>query len=302
MGRPGPPTDGPATSEPGETPAMDPRTYDWFAYFFGLRDHRHLKPHHMRDGPAFVEISALFQRRGYQYGQIVPNGPPEHEEFNEKVREVERISAGGPCNIEDIESLWHPDPGVVSFEPGNVIIVPTRPPLNDLVHGDKVRSQPGFTWLERQIFCLCRDYFPVCSRSHVRLSPAVAAHLGEAYGNRADIIYKGTGEPWYQKLTRLDGSPGKNRVPRRPRRTAAYVLFLSEVESLGGADLVLAFGMGGTQTLLICHRLRNDLAWVLDRPGLKMIEMTADDAETSGGLEHAHRWKMELVLDMSPLR
>ena len=74
------------------------------------------------------------------------------------------------------------------------------------------------------------------------------------------------------------------------------------VESLRGADLLVAFGVGGTETLSICHRLCTDLAWVLDQPGFTMVEMTVSgDEPARGGLGFADELKMEIALHMDPL-
>jgi len=273
--------------------------YHWLAYFYGLRQGRTLKPHHVRDGAAFAELSVQLQRRGLQYGRLVPNGPPTPAEFAAIKAQVERASAQGRHNVEDIVEFFPIDDSFLKA--GDLVVVPTRPPLNDLVHCDKVRSQPGFTTLEQIIFRELRPYLKVCSRAHVRLSQQVAEWLPEEYANRADITFRQVKHPWYMELARLDGS-GRASVPVRARQTAAYVLYLRSVERLRGADLLIAFGMGGTQTLVLCHRLRNDLAALLDRPGFKLIEMTAEDDETLwGGLEKAQHWKMDVVVDMESL-
>ena len=269
------------------------RLYHWFSYFYGLREGRSLKPHHVRDGAAFPEMCVPLQRRGLEYGRLVPNGPPTPDEFNERLAELEAAAGGGRHNIEDVVTYSEFDDSFL--KPGDTLVVPTRPPMNDLDHYDKVRSQPGFTTLEQKIFRILRPYLDVCSRSHVRLVDVIAEQLPAAYANRADVTFRQVLAPWYKELAHLGG--GKKSVRREARTTSAYVFYLAELPTLHGADLLVAFGMGGTQTLILCNRLRNDLAWVLDKPGFTMFEMTARDDEAAyGGLEFADLWSFDVVL------
>ena len=231
---------------------------------------------------------------------MIPNGPPTAEEFLERRAELDAASEGGRRNIEDVATYSELD---VSFlKPGDVLVVPTRPPFNDLDHGDKVRSQPGFTTLEQGVFRVCRPYIEVCSRSHMLLTEAVAQRLPKDFANRANVTFRQTKEPWYIQLACRDGGSRPTRVHPSARKTAAYVLYLSEVGCLHGADLLVFFGMGGTQTLVISRRLRTDLSELLERPGFTVIEMTAPgDAEPCGGLDYAHKWNMEVILQMECL-
>jgi hypothetical protein len=273
------------------------RHYYWLAYSHGAREGRTWKESHLRDGGAAAELGALLVERGLRYGRLIPNRLPRPEEFREKRAELEGASHHGRRHVEDVVTYREIQDSFL--EPGDLVVVPTRPPLNDLDHQDKVRSQPGFTTLEQKIFRECRDYLDVCSRSHVRLTPAAAGLLPPDLADRADITFRQVKEPWYRVLKRLDGRVRPSRFSDRARRTAAYLLYLPEVKTLRRAGLLVAFGMGGDQTLVFAHRLRTDLESLLDRPGFTMVEMTApDDATAWGGLAFAHDWKMEPVLQM----
>ena len=61
--------------------------------------------------------------------------------------------------IEDIATYKPVDESFL--KPGDLLVVPTRPPLNDLDHGDKVHSQPGFTSIEQKIFRIFFAALPV---------------------------------------------------------------------------------------------------------------------------------------------
>lgn len=280
---------------------IETKRYHWLAYYCGLREGRSLKPHHVRDGAAFAELSVPMQRRGYTYGSLISNGPLTADAYTLRTEEFEAAGAAGH---------FPPIEGAVTYTPidtsflrfGDKIVVPTRPPLSDLDHHDKVRSQPGFTTIEQLLFRLLRRYLSVCSRSHVCLSPAIAALLSAEHANRADVTFRQVKAPSYKKLKRLGLSGRATSVRREAHKTAAYVLHLTEVERLNGADLFVAFGMGGTHTLILAHRLRNDLDWVFDTPGFTMFEMTAkDEAAAAGGLESADRWSFDVLVHADPI-
>jgi len=171
---------------------------------------------------------------------------------------------------------------------------------------DKVQVQPGFTSLEQKIIRLCRRYFRVVARSRVRLGDEVAAHLPKKYANRADIRFKATSEPWYTALTTANATTSvkRSRVPER--RTAGYLLRLPAVPELNGADLLVMFGLGGTQTLAFAKRLRSDLSGLLDHDGLSMVEMIVPEpAESSDEnvpesfrlFASARQWEMRVLLE-----
>jgi hypothetical protein len=269
--------------------------YHWLAYYYGLRSGRRLKPHHVRDGAALADLSVPLARLGLSYGHLVPNGPPTPEEYSaQRAAALDAVSGGGQQRIEDVATYTRIDESFL--QPGDMLVVPTRPPMDDIYHGDKVHSQPGFTSIEQKIFQACRPYLQVCSRAHIRLSLSAAGWLPDAFANRADVTFYQIKEPWYLKLARLDGGGRRAKVSGQ---TAGYVLYLPALESLRGAGLLVVFGMGGTQTLVLCHRLRSDLAWLFDEPGFTMIEMTAPEDEPAfNGLEFAHEWKLETIFHM----
>ena len=50
---------------------------DHFDYFVPHKPEQKLKPHHTRDGAAFNELLAALTPRGYEYGDLILNFPPE---------------------------------------------------------------------------------------------------------------------------------------------------------------------------------------------------------------------------------
>ena len=79
-----------------------------------LRTGEVAKPSKIRDGAAFSELSAPLAKLGYEYGNILFNSP-----FDPK-----KDKKLGPEHFKFIK-------------PNDLIVLTTRPPLDDRKHGDK---------------------------------------------------------------------------------------------------------------------------------------------------------------------
>ncbi len=257
---------------------MPNRKVHAFCYYNYRRRGRTLKPAHLRDGHALFELMDVMIRRGFEHGELFLNTPPTVEELDEH-------DWNGPVAEVD-ESFLHPD---------DVLLILTRPPFSDLYHHDKVHSQPGFTSLERKMFEEARTYIAESSRSHLRLQPEVAKHLKEEYQTRADITFRQVKDPYYRECFDIDGHSRK-RFRKQDRRTAAFLLYLDHAPSIG-SGLVLAFGMGSTETLVWARRLRTDFSHLFDKPGFTMVEMVEQQVpERPTRLSFAPDWKIDVAL------
>ncbi len=94
-----------------------------------LRTGEVAKPSKIRDGAAFSELSAPLAKLGYEYGNILFNSP-----FDPK-----KDKKLGPEHFKFIK-------------PNDLIVLTTRPPLDDEAHGDKKYLARSFTHLEDQVF------------------------------------------------------------------------------------------------------------------------------------------------------
>ena len=108
------------------------------------------------------------------------------------------------------------------------------------------------------------------------------------------------------RLSFIAAGRGIERADRAAGRTAAYLLQLPEVPELNGADLLVMWGQGGTQTLAFAQLLRSDLSHLLDHYGLSMVEMVAPEQRdipwedaTESFLLHdaAENWETNVLLD-----
>ena len=131
--------------------------YHRFAYSMPLRGAEEAKPFKIRDGAAFSEITAPLAKLGYEYGEILWNPPFRRRKYKKVGKEHYQF-----------------------IKPEDLIVLTTRPPLDDPKHGDKKLVLHSGTHLEKQIFAECRKYLGVCARSHVELTQAVGANFEKA--------------------------------------------------------------------------------------------------------------------------
>ena len=117
-----------------------------------LRTGEVARPSKIRDGAAFSKISAPLAKLHNRDGNILFNSPIDPKK-DKKL---------GPEHFKFIK-------------PDDLLVLTTRPPLDDGAHGDKKYLARSFTHLEDQVFLECRKYLAVCARSHVQLSSAVGA-------------------------------------------------------------------------------------------------------------------------------
>ena len=89
-----------------------------------LRTGEVAKPSKIRDGAAFSELSAPLAKLGYEYGNILFNSP-----FDPK-----KDKKLGPEHFKFIST-------------DDLIVITTRPPLDDEAHGDKKYLARSFTHL-----------------------------------------------------------------------------------------------------------------------------------------------------------
>src|SRR5260221_2725324 len=102
--------------------------YHRFAYSMALRSGEEPNLAKIRDGAAFSEVAAPLAKLGHEYGQIIYNPP-----YNPK----KPTNGREPFNF---------------IKPDDLIVLTTRPPLDDSQHGDTKLVRASRTHLEKQIF------------------------------------------------------------------------------------------------------------------------------------------------------
>jgi hypothetical protein len=232
-----------------------------------MRDGEEPQPFKIRDGAAFGEITAPLTDRGYRYGHLIFN-PPFHPKH------------GTALGAEFFKFITAED----------LIVLATRPPMDDSKHGDKKRMLQSCTHLERQIFAECRKYFAICARSHIQLSETVGAEF-----DRADLVFqqhKGARLKSYRPLT-------ENKRTRIPKGTDLSIGFFLHTKAIPeyGCGLVVSFGMGGWETLVWNRMIRTRFAEWLRKPIFVVAEMTIGKfPQKSATLDFVDKIKPNILL------
>lgn len=245
---------------------------------------RKLQLNHVRpDGPAFAELQAAFTARGYEYGGLLPNSPPQPRELE--------LHGGQPPLLPNEELLRR----------GDVVVMVGNPAPDAVQQGDTIRIERGHTTLEQKAEEILRAHFEVLARSHVRLIPHFADHLRDPYRNRADIFFTSYGDfAWYDRCQRLNNTDLQS-FEGKPRRSAAFVLNHPALPNLRGAGLFLAFGPSGNHTLALAYRLRHDLGHLLEQPNFTLLEISnVVQPSRPTDLRFVADWTFEVILQAPP--
>jgi hypothetical protein len=182
--------------------------------------------HKVRDGLASgLLISALLEG-GYEYGGPILNLP-------ETVAE----------ELDLLGKIRHVDASASNLD---LLLLTTRPPLDDSEAGENNVKRPilcSRNNAEMAVFERLRTFFMECSRGRVILQPKI--HLPPDAEHFRNLWFKQSGGALIKQPSH----------PCLVNRTAAYMLSTPPMRP-DGPRLVAAFGMGGTETLLLAYLIR----------------------------------------------
>jgi hypothetical protein len=244
------------------------RHYHRFAYSAAMRDGEVPRPFKIRDGAAFCELTAPLVELDYTFGQLIFN-PPFHSQTSPRL---------GPDCFRFIK-------------PNDLIVLATRPPIDDLHSGDKKRMLKSCTHLEEQIFTRCQRYFEICARSHIELSESVAAKFERGVMDFQQ--HKGARLKSYRALT-------GNRWTKIPKGTDLAIGFFLHTRTIPKYDcgLVVSFGMGGWETLVWNRLVRTRFPDWLRHPIFVVAEMTIGEfPRNSATLDFVDQIKPTILLE-----
>ena len=244
-----------------------------FAYLTPCHKDRERYPFQLRDGDAALYLAVALAQRGYQYKGPIFNYPSE----------------GPDLTPFDDRFLRETD----------LILLTTRPPMDDRILGDKKGIPRSFTALEEKLFRgPLRAWFERCARSEVLLTSAAAGISGEI-AKRQTIVFRQNGGAMYQSY----GSPVTRewrRFKRRHPLTAAFLLY-AEHAWPGGPAFLAAFGMGGTETLVWCCQLATRFPELLCTTPFAMAEMrTGALTERPTSMDFADSWEITILGAAAP--
>ena len=132
-----------------------------------------------------------------------------------------------------------------------MILLVTRPPLHDDEYDPRAILRSN-SIIEGAVFEVLQGFLTKCDRAEVILHPKI--DLGDYEDLRAVHFRINQGG----RVRFLDMKQ-KEVVPDDPQFTVGYHIGIPEVPGIG-ARLTVVFGMGGTETLWLCHLLRIGLA------------------------------------------
>jgi hypothetical protein len=219
----------------------------------------------MRDGYAALALSPAVVELGYRYSTPIFNFPSDE-----------------PI---DVDASW--------LRPRDLIVITTRPPMNDHKREERRASKRSNTSIEKEVFKALRKYLTVCSRGEVVLSDAAAATSPEV-AKRASMLFRQNNGSTYLSY----GSPVTREFVSFQLRDALTAVFLIYVEQAwpGGPGLLAAFGMAGTETLVWCHRLATEYRHLLCTTPFVMGEMrTGRIPDRPDTMDFARSWEITIL-------
>ena len=226
------------------------------------------KPSKIRDGAAFSEITAPLGKLGYEYGNILFNSPFDPKKDKKLGHEHFKF-----------------------IKPDDLIVLTTRPPLDDRRHGDKKHLDESYTHLEEQVFAEFRKYLAICARSHVQLTPAVGAKF-----EKADLVFYQHKSARLKSFRKLDDFRSI-KTQEDSEFAIGYFLRTPSIP-VYGCGLVACFGMGGWETLIWNRIVRTRFPDWVSRPsfviGLFDMKGLPDNPPT---LAFADKIKVEILLE-----
>lgn len=200
----------------------------WFSYHAPLHYGRLTAPHQVRDGAAFAEIAGLLSSFGMEYGGLILNLPPDEQ--------------GRPITRED-----------PCMRPDDLLVLTTRPPLDDENEGDKKTISRSNSALEDRVMLALRPLFRSCARSRIALSVEVLERFDSRVGVPPAILhFRQTKWAWCYEAKHYKGP--KESFRKTAPRTFAFMVGLAAQR--GNPRILATFGMGGTETLLWTRWLR----------------------------------------------
>jgi hypothetical protein len=241
-----------------------PPAKQWFRFCYQqpLRSREAPMPHKTRDGDAALFLAPALQARGYTYGGPLFNYPRRAE---------------GQRKLPPLIDVEHP-----RLRSTDLLVLTTRPPMDDLDDGNRRPPMRSYTTLEDKVFTALRRHFQHCSRSqvivtkdHAQRFPRVALRY-----NREFRLYR----------------------TRREREenvtvTWAYMAY-SRHAWPGGPGLLTAFGMSGMQTLAWTQRLHRQFPHLVATEPFVMAEMIwRARPDLPWSTAFADEWDVQLLTD-----
>lgn len=245
---------------------MKSRSLYLFLYHSGVVRERDNQPFRMRDlEAAMMLVRALEKRYRLRLRQTIYNYPQ---------------AGPGPYPFD-----------LRRFRKGDLILVPTRPPMDDAIVQNKRVIDRSYTELEYAIFAALRRTFRKCARPEIVLedrvaaiSPEIAARQSLLFHQNGGSMLDAYGRPDTCEYTYVDDG-----------RTAAFLVYVAEAWP-DGPGLLVAFGLAGTETLVWAHRLAGTLRGLLCTTTFALAELPAAESSfRTDDSSFVETWPVKLI-------
>ena len=180
------------------------------------------------------------------------------------------------------------------FEPGDLLVLTTRPPLDDLIDGVRGGIQRSYTTLEVTVLALLRRHFAHCSRVRVRVAER---HIlaSDEIAQMANIQFRQNGGAAIDAVLPYKSSRWQHSRGA-PRKTAAYLIYEAQAWPNGPA-LLASFGMSGTDTLAWNTLLATRYQHLIATTPFVLAEITAPKRPAQPQtLDFLRDWEVRLMI------
>jgi len=249
---------------------------------------RALFPHQLRDGDAALFLAPVLEAQGYSYGGPIFNYPHPQQP---------------PTTLVPV------DESALGLRSDDLLLLTTRPPLDDVDDGLKARVLRSYTTLEDKIFKYAlRPHLSHCSRSQVIVAEE-HARTWSAVANRRNLVFRlyrrgrKQADPTKSDLGACiekylpHGSTAWKKPERGSSVSAAFMVYEPHAWE-GGPGLLAAFGMGGTETLVWAYFLRTRFSHLVGARQFVMAEIVERDLpEQPLTMDFAEHWNVELLTE-----
>lgn len=208
-----------------------------------------------RDGMAFGELTAGLPAQGYSFGTTIHFYPDDERRLDE----------------------------FPAFQCGDLLVLPTRPPLTDREAKIPPRRiiRDSKNELEKLLFKQIFRYLSYCTRKHVTLTEEAQRCLGvdpNEWGSLEFFENTGMTHPFGEAHIQKHSVTGRKPQKDQPPSTVGFLVQVASLSGVGGTrglpcGLLAAFGMDGYSTLIWNRLLRVRFPELLTRPGFVMAQI-----------------------------
>lgn len=248
----------------------------WFrlAYLVQGRHGRDLLPHQTRDGEAALLLQPILCARGFDYAGPIFNYPGRHQKTEFELATDHSF-----------------------LQPGDLLVLTTRPPLDDLADGVRHRVHRSYTALEESVFSCIRRHLSHCSRSRVTVAERHARASSEV-ARMSNVQFRQKRGAAIDAFLTYD--QGRWQRPEADSGTTVAYLIFEEQAWENGPGVLACFGMCGTATLAWSFLLATRHPQLVASVPFVMAEITEPiRAARPQTAEFARDWKLRFLTTQS---